>query len=369
METASRTIKSGSYTLALGLIALGAGLLGANVGILQVPAVLRLWPLLLIGLGLEYFIRKLAARGNEVQFSLPSTVVIILLAGALAAANALSGLIPGKLMEEGFWWGQRSEYQRQWQGDPVSLEKGAFLEVENKLGEVEIIPSPDDRLHLSARITGKGPNPGAARAAAENMRVVVESGKITRVYTDQDRNTLARLRLEIPKGLKVKVSDDMGSITARGISAESLELKTSMGRVEAEGVTGSIDAASRMGEVSLKEISGDITAETSMGRVNIVNPAGVVSAVSKNGSVSLSSDRPLNGKYSLRSDLGQVTLRLPRSSDLRIQAVTEHGGISGLEGNRTNQSGGSRGDLTLGGGAGLANLETKNGSVRVDITG
>lgn len=370
MEAVNKTVKAGPFTLALGLIALGAGIMAANFGLLNIGSALKLWPVLLIGLGLEYFLRKLTARGREVQFSLPSTVLICLIAVLIAAANALYGLIPGLpgSLLEGNFFGGGAQYTRQWQSGPVALARGSRLEVENRIGEIEVLPSPDGSLRLSARITGRGTTRERARQAAEAQQIAVEPGQATRIYTGRDQHTAVNMRLEVPAGLKIALNGKMGNIKARGLSAESLEIENSMGRVEVSGHSGRLKTVNKMGDTTLEKIDGDIEADNSLGRISVINPLGSVTAHAGNGSVDLASDSPLDKKYSLTGDNGQVTFTLPRESNLRIQARTEHGAISGVEIQRPDSGGRSSGELTLGSGAGSALLETKNGAIRVDLT-
>lgn len=366
MEAAARKIKAGPFTLALALIALGAGILASNMGLLDIRTILKMWPLLLIGLGVEYFIRRILARESEVHFSIPGTVLIGLMAVSMAGVNALYGLTPGIFLDHAFFRGGH-EYVRQWQGQPVALIPGTRLEIENRVGDVEITPSPDGRMHLSARITGSGSSEATAREAAEGQNIIVESRRVTRVYTGPERNTVVKLFLEVPAGLDISVSDRLGSITVQKTDAENLELEASMGRVIVEQHTGKIKVINRMGEVSLKNITGDTNVEASMGRVTVANPLGDVMAVCRSGSLSLTSEGPLDKKYTLQADNGQVAFRLPRSSNLKIEASTQNGGITGMENSRSTPGSKARGETTLGGGKGSALLETKNGAVKVEI--
>lgn len=122
METTNRIIKTGSYTLALGLITLGVASLVANLGFLEVSKVLKLWPLLMIGLGLEYFIQKLTTKGEEVQFSIPSTVLIGLITVSIAIASALYSFLTGGMVEGELKDILRSKsiHSQQWQQDPAT---------------------------------------------------------------------------------------------------------------------------------------------------------------------------------------------------------------------------------------------------------
>lgn len=369
-KTAARKAKAGSITLALGLIALGGGLLAANLGFTQVVAVLKLWPVLLIGLGLEYFIRKLFAREEEVRFSIPSTILAGFIAVSAWAASALYGVIPHEIINEGIL-GDRTGYVRQWQGEPVAIAGGARLEIENRMGDVEISQSPDNKMHISARIEGRGPTEEKAKAAAESAKINVESGQVTRVFTDPPQGptgsgVTVRLQVAVPDGLKISTVNKLGNISAEELSAESVELETNAGRIEVEDYTGALKASSKLGELELNGIKGDIEAEASMGRISLKNPQGNVTATTRNGSIELDSDKPLDKKYVLRGENGEITFRLPRGSNLKINASTVHGGISGLETDR-NGPGDNKGEITLGAGTGSALLETRNGRVNVDI--
>lgn len=368
MQTDSRkVIRVGSVTLALGLIALGTGMLAGNLGLLEVRTVLKLWPLLLIGLGLEYFIRRAMAGEKEVHFSIPSAILIVLITITGAAANALYGLVPGKLLDESIFRGNTG-YVRQWEGQPLDLDQGSRLEIENKIGDIEITASPDSKLHLSARITARGSNEESARAAAHAQRIIVEKGRVTRIYTDSEWHTSVKLRLEVPAGLNIRASDKMGSILVQKVIAEALTLETSMGRIEVDDFTGFLKADNKMGEINLKNIKGDSRIDGSMGRITVLQPEGSVTVNNRFGSIELASAKPLEKNYVLKGDNGEITFRLPRSSNLKVQASSDYGSISGVENYRYSQGNNTRGDLTLGGGAGSALLETRNGAIRVEVT-
>ncbi len=70
-------IKTGPITLALDLMVLGIGMLLCNFGSLSSPQSLwKYWSFLLIGLGVEFFIRRLLQKDQEVVFHVPSTLLV-----------------------------------------------------------------------------------------------------------------------------------------------------------------------------------------------------------------------------------------------------------------------------------------------------
>jgi len=140
LEKTNLRIKIGPITLALGLIALGTGALAGNFGLSEAGSLLKLWPLLLIGLGLEYFIRKLTSGEKDVQFSIPVAFLIGIIALAMWSVNTLYKIAPVDFIEQLFI-NQGIEHTRNWQGDPLVL-AGSNLEIENKIGNIEITPAP-----------------------------------------------------------------------------------------------------------------------------------------------------------------------------------------------------------------------------------
>jgi hypothetical protein len=69
--------KAGPITLAVGLIAGGGVLLFYNLGAVKnLDWLWKLWPVLLIGVGLEYFIKRALIREEEVHFHVPSILLI-----------------------------------------------------------------------------------------------------------------------------------------------------------------------------------------------------------------------------------------------------------------------------------------------------
>jgi len=370
LEKTNLRIKIGPITLALGLIALGTGALAGNFGLSEAGSLLKLWPLLLIGLGLEYFIRKLTSGEKDVQFSIPVAFLIGIIALAMWSVNTLYKIAPVDFIEQLFI-NQGIEHTRNWQGDPLVL-AGSNLEIENKIGNIEITPSPDHRLHLSARITGGGITGDKARASAESTKIYVEPGPVTRVYTSsQDGHSRVssnvRLKVEIPAGLNVTVSNKMGNIVLQKTSARYLSLEANAGKIEVYEFNGDLRAINHTGDINLKDINGNSEVEGMAGRISIINPRGEVTAVSRNGSIDLASSLPLDSKYVLRESNGEITFRLPRSSNLKARATTYNGGISGMK-NNPNVGGQTTGELALGEGKGSAILETKNGHIRVTVT-
>ena len=131
--TAPRKIKAGPITLASGLILGGAALLLYNFG--AIPSLAWLWkisPLLLVGIGMEYFLKRLLNHDpeTEVRFSIASLLLIIVLilvggmiynAGVVGDAGSFSRVARSALYEKlglaapgGQGWGSTGSGQSAW---------------------------------------------------------------------------------------------------------------------------------------------------------------------------------------------------------------------------------------------------------------
>ena len=371
METKNPKIKVGTITLALGLVALGTGMLAYNLGGIKSPeTVWKMWPLLLIGLGVEYFIRRAARGDREIEFSIPSVLLIGLFILTGAAANAVSGLGISNLLDN-VNFAQNHRHVREWQSEPVTVTKGSGLGIESNMGEINLEPSSDGKLHVYARITGRASSESGSKAAAEAAKVVIEQGQITRIYVDKantpaNSNISTDFKIQVPNGMTINADNRMGRIVASHMDG-NLELKSDMGEIIVEDTRGDINAASRMGSLNVKKVTGKIDTSTDMGRIYIEDPAGEVRASTRMGEIELISAAPLIESYYLNTDNGRIFFRLPRKSNLTLEAETRRGSISGLENGVASQdAANSSGKLTLGSGKGTARLTTGNGQIDVD---
>ncbi len=377
MEVKSQKIKIGTITLALGLVLLGIGMLLYNFGGIKSPeTVWRLWPLLLIGLGVEYFVRRAGRGEKEIEFSVPSVILIgiFILAGITvnAVSNAIHGLGIGGLMDH-VSFGNNHSHVREWQSEPIAVDNGSTLDIDNIMGEVNLEPSPDGKLHVSARITGRADNDAEAKAVADAARVVTEKGQVTRIYIDsgegpaQNNRISADMKIQVPPDLEIKVENKMGRITSQDIKA-NLDLSSDMGEINVERLQGDLKAYSKMGSVNAIKVTGKTDLNTNMGRINIQEPGADVTANTRMGEIELVSGNPLEKSYTLNTTNGRILFRLPEDSNLTVEAKATHGRISGIRGSedRVQSVNNNTGKMVLNGGKGSARLTTSNGSIEVE---
>ncbi|TEB07521.1 hypothetical protein Psch_01075 [Pelotomaculum schinkii] len=364
-------IKAGPLTLALGLVTAGVGMLVYNFGGFQSPKIFwRFWPLLLIALGAEFFIRRYTNKDREVVFHIPSILVVGLLVLAGLVINALPSLELNRIIEESLFE-NRYSYTRQWESKPVSLAEGSRLKVDNQLGSILIKPSQDGELHAMAKIISYGPNEEKATASADKFEVTVEEGSTTRIFTslsEAARRTPGEviLAVEAPPGLTLELAGGNGEIEAGNLSG-NMNINSLHGDVIVSNLDGSLEVKGENGRLTAVGISGDLKLTSENGEVRVENPKGSVKVESRNGLVELISELPLEKVYDLRSVNGALTLTIPGQSSLELEARTSNGSIS-VAGKGPEPDPGVKGyELKLGAGKGQAKLSTQNGPIELNI--
>lgn len=366
-------IKAGPLTLAFGLVAAGLGMLAYNFGLFASPKSLwKYWPLLLIGLGVEYFVRRAVNKEREVTFHVPSILLtsLIIVAGLVVNSFPDAGL--NRILEETVLNG-RFSYTRQWQSDPVPLSSGAKLVIENRNGAVRLKPSEDGNLRVRAEIIAYGPSEGKARIEAENREIVVEKGPVTKIYPKSGSASLSfpdtdNLTVEVPPGVNIEVDAINGKVGAEDL-AGSLNIRAANGEVDVRRLEGSLQLRGGNGRVTAVDINGNASINTTNGRIRLENLKGDVSAETSNAGIEFFSDAPLDKTVVLRSISGSLNFSLPKESSLEIEARTSHGRITGLE-DSTYSSPGVQNRIEkfkLGEGTGSAKLSTENGSIHFSI--
>jgi len=355
--TVKEKSKVGPVTLAAGLIIGGLTLLLYNFGaISSLEWLWKLWPVLLIGLGVEYLLKKRAAPGRDVHFHVPSflLILVMIIAGCLLYAATSFGKNISSFID-GFPWSHANyTYSRNWESGPLEIMAGEQLIIENKTGGIKLLPAQGGGLNLKASI--HSPESGPARELADRVAPEIkrDGGRVS-VQAPDTGNSLMRppytdLEVSIPSGVNVYVKSGTGRVTAENMQAN----------LNVEGSVGTID---------LNAISGNIEVVSNTGRIRIFEPDGDLLAKNNTGSIEVSSERPLSGKYDLESSTGMVSLLLPKQSDLVINAESRTGRVS-VEGlanaNNADKTGpGDEFSGQLGNGKGQANLRVGTGAIKI----
>ncbi len=217
------------------------------------------------------------------------------------------------------------------------------LEVANSRGRVDLVPSPDGRLHLTAlKIVRVG---GRERAAEVAREIVVE----TRIEDDRYRIEVryprrrdirisfwdlfrvdgvnvpsyeVRLTCQVPRGLPVSVRVSSGDVRSEGLASEQ-SLRSSSGDVVVESAEGPLEVSTSSGDATLTSVrrarvrtsSGDVAARQVAGPLRVATSSGRITVTGAEDSLALSTT-----SGDIRADRAPHGLEAGASSgDVRVQ--------------------------------------------------
>lgn len=336
--------KAGPVTLAVGLILFGVILLASNISGNGITlTALKYWPILLIGLGAEYFIRsylnkkKYGIEEAQTKFSL-ATVVIIILVTLLGytgqkAAEILGNQDINAAINEVIA-GDKFSYKNEFKSKAIDVKPGVTsVNLESLGGRINLVPSTDGKFHVEADITGWGPSQSEARRRTEMVKIEIKEGTVINVYSGQSQVTNSRRPLQvvyrfmIPKGINIVV-DNEGLIRADNIEA-NLKIRTSDGKVVLRNIKGDVALEGDSGQVTMDVIDGNVESKLSSGKITIKDVSKNIHADNDDSNIEIISSKPVNSNYSINNRNGYIVLKVPESSNCIVKAETTQGKIRG----------------------------------------
>jgi type VI protein secretion system component Hcp len=310
MEPVKR--KVGLISLGLHLILIGSFyLMNQYTDLSLFKDLYLLWPLFLIMLGLEFIITKFVydMKGQEVQLSpsILSILTIVIILGLTAVWRHIPNLknITFHMNSGDFY---RHTITESLELEPIPLENGESITVNNTMGRIDIKPSADDRLSIKAKIQARTNDEERAREYIQNA-ISVQEGTHTLIETkrmyDESRiigSITVDYTILVPKKVHLKVENNFGDIVITDIQGDvstvnkngdtrlsaiagNVTVQSSFGRVMAEDISGDVKAENKNGEISTAFIGGHAVLETSFGDIKAKNVTGDLTADTKNGDI------------------------------------------------------------------------------------
>ncbi|MFC8141213.1 DUF4097 domain-containing protein [Streptomyces paradoxus] len=134
----------------------------------------------------------------------------------------------------------------------------------------------------------------------------------------------AKHRIEVPRGITVKVQDGDGAVHARGFS-DPLNIRTGDGSVRVTDTTGPLELRTGDGSIRVTGTSGPLRMRTSDGSIRADVSSRDVRTQTGDGSVRLELGA-VPDRVESRSGDGSVTIALPRAA-YRVTTETGDGGV------------------------------------------
>jgi hypothetical protein len=299
----------------------------------------------------------------------------------LAAVGVLCGCYVGD-------WGD-SDALREDFHSTHPLEAGGRVSVESFNGPVEVVGWDQNSVEVN------GTKHASFREALEDIKVDVDatpdSIRIRATHHDGLLHGGVRFSIRVPrKAVLELISSSNGRIDVDGVEGKA-RLRTSNGGIRVQRLKGDLQAETSNGTIETVDLSGNANLRTSNGSVRGDASGGSFEATTSNGRIEVRLTDPANGPVRLRSSNGHIELsldakalpdvrattsnssillRLPMSANARVRAYTSHSPISSdfddLHADRQHRRTRSELEGTIGHGGPLMDLETSNGSIKIE---
>ena len=208
------------------------------------------------------------------------------------------------------------------QDDSFTVEGPPILDVITENGKIEIDTGVDGEVHVHAKIRGVDVIDYEVSQEGNKIRVVA---RINRSGTFS--NVGADITITTPAVSDLDLNSSNGRIDIDGIEGTSL-LRTSNGEISLEDVKGEIEAITSNGRISIDQMEGIAKLRSSNGAIDLENVSGEFDASTSNGSVSFVGRMTTGGNNRLTSSNGKINVELWAPISISLDASTSNGDIT-----------------------------------------
>lgn len=346
------SFKVGRVTVAVGLVAFGVGMLLDNLGLYAgaIAMVAKLWPLLLIGYGLEYMVHTIinhrSGEDRRIRWDVGGGILLIIIVLLSVGITTFRTYVLPEGSNIGLNIGPS---QSRAETKQVALGNAKELVADVKVGSVWLRPNVNsDEVKVEATYSTNGllVDRDAIRQMLDEMKLQITEGDTIRISTDVPtrlNNVSISYVIYAPEGLKVRAQTGTGRIDATGYKGD-LQLSSNVGRIEVSAGKGTLTASSGSGYVGVSDFEGPVEAKTNVGSVNVRNTVGALQLESRTGSIdvheyhggnlvaetgtgriTVDTNVVLEGNVSLKTQTGSINLTIPKESGVRATAQTRTG--------------------------------------------
>jgi DUF4097 and DUF4098 domain-containing protein YvlB len=388
--------KVGRVTIALGLVIFGVALLLDNLAGSQtyVAYLLKFWPILLIGLGVEYLWRSLLMERSEkehkLKFDIGGAMILLLVIMLSSGVTIFRGWT--SFGDGGRFTFAGPSVQRHEEAT-VPLGSAKEVQVDLGLGSVDIQTanaSTDVRVEATYTAYGLIFNQSMVRDQLEQIKLNVTQGDRIVISATQPRSLNGisiHYVIYLPDGLKVTASAGTGALRAEGYKGDlklssstgstyvvggsgSLVTNTGTGMIHVEGFTGPVNVQSNTGSIDLRDNNGPAQVVTGTGAVNVFGTqGGKLQAEARTGSIHVELNA-IDGEISLKTNTGRITLASLGDDNVTVTAKARVGSLNMPPFMLVARNGAASSAMGKNGeGAYAVNLETGTGTIQYTTQG
>ncbi|TWT82635.1 hypothetical protein CA13_40980 [Planctomycetes bacterium CA13] len=244
----------------------------------------------------------------------------------------------------GFIPGLRMEQAKRHESLSVPIPASGECSIRTQNGNISCVTGNVDKIQVEADYIARG---YSVEEAQEDVKEIS--------LEHNDRDGIAEITVIIPKGIS-----GGASLTVTLPRSSALNLATSNGAIDVDGVSGGVQAKSNNGSVRVVNATGEINIQTSNGKLTIEgNALTNVRAKTSNGSVTMTGQLSA-GDHEIRTSNGSIEVEL-RGGVAEVTASTSNGKVTA---NGEKVKSGSSFRLGSGDEPARLLLSTSNGAIR-----
>ncbi|HYF76934.1 MAG TPA: DUF4097 family beta strand repeat-containing protein [Symbiobacteriaceae bacterium] len=349
------SLKVGRVTVAVGLVAFGVGMLLDNLNLYEgaIAMMAKLWPLLLIGYGIEYMVQSIinhrSGEDRRIRWDVGGGILLIVIVLLSVGITSFRTYV---LPEGGNIGLNIGPSESRAETKQVALGNAKELVADVRVGSVSLRPnvnSNEVKVEATYTINGLIVDRDAIRQMLDEMELQISEGDTIRITTDVPNrlnNVSIAYVIYAPEGLKVRAQTGTGRIDVTGYKGD-LQLTSNVGRIEVNAGKGTLVASSGSGYVGVQGFEGPVEAKTNVGSVNVRDTVGTLQLESRTGSIdvheyhggalvaetgtgriSVDTNVILDGNVSLKTQTGSINLTIPKESSVRATVQTRTGSVT-----------------------------------------
>ncbi|WP_125153557.1 DUF4097 family beta strand repeat-containing protein [Clostridium rectalis] len=352
-----RQWKVGSITLGLTLIFLGIIFIIGNIyNFTIIGKLIRLWPLILIGLGIEILIcnfyfgkqnEKLKITGSSIFMFL---ILLFLSATLFVASNIIEFNRDGIKFRDfrNIQYKYTSNFTKNY---TVQTKDANKIIVDTRLANIFIDRSPSNNIEVTTQAQLFSNTENFIKDASNSLINITENKtieiKTNKIYDNSNSdlyNIKLNLYIKIPENIYTEVVNLYGDIEANNLSkglkvlnkngsisvshiTGNLTTENHYGKTIIENIKGNVISNSRNGKLVARDITGSFDGSNDYGSMELNNIYGKVDATNANGKITFNNPKVLDKNLTLKSNYGDIKVSLPKEQTGHFQLKTTYGNI------------------------------------------
>ncbi|HZT43549.1 MAG TPA: DUF4097 family beta strand repeat-containing protein [Chthonomonadaceae bacterium] len=256
----------------------------------------------------------------------------------------------------------------------LNRQNAGSLEVSTPNGDIHVLPGDGEKIEIQATKEVHADSVEAAKAFLKQIKIVTqqENGRwIVKAdwpqpTPDNVHSVSVSLEVHAPASMHLTAQSENGSLNASGMA--DAHLQTENGSIQADHISGVLDAHSSNGSIETEDCADVPQAETQNGQITLRGVQHLGSVKTENGSITIEmAQKQDTAPVEITSDNGTIHLHLPANASAHLDAGVMMGSIDMQPSTSAHFTNEAHTQMTadLGSGKGTVRLHTNMGSIDI----